>query len=372
VARIYASDITGRQRAEELLRQSEEKLARAEEVALLGHWDLDLKSNKLTWSKELFRLFGQDPATFVPTIDAFVDAVHSEDREKLIAIRNTALREATGFTVDYRIVVPDRSERFIQEKVKIIRDEPGNPIRIFGAAQDITERKLLEERFLHAQKMETVGRLAGGVAHDFNNVLTAIMGNSEILLMGLRRDDPLYDNAQGILDAAERAAALTRQLLAVSRKQVLQSQVLNLNAVIKNILYMLKRLIREEIELVTVLDPDLGNVKADQGQIEQVILNLVLNARDAIPQRGKLTITTANAEFLTPLNCQFDVLSPGRYAVLSVSDTGMGLDPEIQEQIFEPFYTPKKWVKVLAWAWPLYMELLNRVKDILMLSAKPG
>jgi signal transduction histidine kinase/CheY-like chemotaxis protein len=207
--------------------------------------------------------------------------------------------------------------------------------------KEIMTRKKLEEQLIQSRKMEALGRLAGGVAHDFNNVLTAIMGNDEFLLRGLYREDPLYANAQGIMKAAESAAGLTRQLLAFSRKQILQPQVLNLNAVIKHLLDMLKRLISEEIELVTVLDAALGNIEVDQGQIEQVILNLVLNARDAMLRGGKLTITTTNAEFSAPHQCKFDTVSPGRYVVLSVSDTGAGLDPKTQEHIFEPFYSTK-------------------------------
>jgi signal transduction histidine kinase/CheY-like chemotaxis protein len=208
--------------------------------------------------------------------------------------------------------------------------------------KEIVTRKKLEEQLIQSRKMEAVGRLAGGVAHDFNNMLTAIIGHDEILLKGLPPDDPLYGDAHEIMKAAERAAALTRQLLAFSRKQILQPQVINLNAMIKHIQGMLQRLIREEIEVVTVLDATLGNVQADPGQIEQVIMNLALNARDAMPRGGKLTIETANAEFSAPHHCVFEAVSPGRYAVLSVSDTGVGLDEEIQAHMFEPFYTTKE------------------------------
>jgi PAS domain S-box-containing protein len=162
VLRIYALNITERKRTEELLRQSEEKLGRAEEIAHLGHWDMDLTTNKLTWSKHVFRLFGRDPATFVPSFDAFVNLIHPEDREQLEVLLNHTSQEKTDFTFDYRVVLPDRPLRFFQARGEEIRDGAGKLIRIFGTVQDITERKLLEEKLLHAQKLEAVGRLAGG------------------------------------------------------------------------------------------------------------------------------------------------------------------------------------------------------------------
>lgn len=258
-----------------------------------------------------------------------------------------------------------------REGFEIIEVSPINVERnLFG--REIFTRNKLEEQLIRFRKMEALGRLSGGVAHDFNNVLTAIMGNDEILLKGLHREDPLYRNAQGIMDAAERAAALTRQLLAFSRKQALQPRVLDLNAVIKHILNMLKRLISEEIALVTVLDPSLGNVKADTGQIEQVILNLVLNARDAMPRGGKLTITTANAEFLEPRTCHLDEIPPGRYVVLSVSDTGSGIDPATQEQIFEPFYTTKAMGKGTGLGLSTVYGIVKQSEGYIDVISQPG
>ncbi len=207
---------------------------------------------------------------------------------------------------------------------------------------DVTERKKLEEQFLQAQKMEAVGRLAGGVAHDFNNLLTIMLGFSEIVEGRLEGEPQLQEYVGEIGDAAQRAAALTRQLLAFSRRQVLAAQVLDLNAVVANLEKMLRRLIGEDVELKTVRAPALGRVKADAGQIEQVIMNLAVNARDAMPEGGKLSIETADVDLdNTYLRTHSDIKS-GPYVMLAVSDTGCGMDPETQSHIFEPFFTTKE------------------------------
>ena len=199
-----------------------------------------------------------------------------------------------------------------------------------------------EEQLRQAQKLEVVGRLAGGIAHDFNNLLMAIMGHSDLLLLHLSADAPLRGRVEGIRETAQRAAALIRQLLAFSRQQVLQPTVLDLNAVVANMEPMLRPLIGEHIELVTSLDPALGHVKADPGQIEQVVMNLAVNACDAMPHGGRLTVTTAHSERDDAYARAHIGVTPGRYVLLAVSDTGCGMDAETQVHLFEPFFTTKK------------------------------
>ena len=206
---------------------------------------------------------------------------------------------------------------------------------------DITERKHLEEQLRQCQKMEAVGRLAGGIAHDFNNLLTAIIGYSQLLLGRLEVGNPMQEELEEIRKAGERAASLTRQLLAFSRKELLQPQVLDLNALVANLDKMLRRLIGEDIELVTIFGPRLGRVEADPAQLEQVVLNLVVNARDAMPQGGKIVIETKNLELDEAYAHQHVGVSPGRYVMLAVSDQGCGMDAETLKHIFEPFYTTK-------------------------------
>jgi two-component system, cell cycle sensor histidine kinase and response regulator CckA len=221
-------------------------------------------------------------------------------------------------------------------------DESGRVLGVASLVQDVTERVALEERLRQSQKMEAVGRLAGGVAHDFNNLLTVILGYSQILADGVPAGSRLADSTAQIKSAADRASGITRQLLAFSRKQVLSPRVINLNDIVLNLDSLLRRLIGEDVEVVTMPSNDLGSVKADPGQIEQVIMNLSLNARDAMPHGGKLTLETANAQLDDSYSQRHLPAEPGRYVMLAVTDTGHGMSPETQARIFEPFYTTKE------------------------------
>jgi len=209
-------------------------------------------------------------------------------------------------------------------------------------ARDVTERRSLERQLLQAQKMEAVGRLAAGIAHDFNNVLTAIFGYVDLLLDGLPTLSPLRPDIEEIRTAAERAAGLTRQLLAFSRKQVRQMRTLDLNELLTDIHKLLRRLLREDIDMVTKLDPRLGAVRADSGQLEQVVVNLAVNARDAMPGGGRLTIETRNAELDEAYTREHVPVRPGRYVMFALSDTGTGMSPETMAHLFEPFFTTKE------------------------------
>jgi PAS domain S-box-containing protein len=223
-----------------------------------------------------------------------------------------------------------------------VRNQVGEITHFIATKQDVTEHKQLEQQLIQAQKMEAVGRLAGGVAHDFNNLLTIINGYAQLLIEPISPQDPRRGHLKEILMAGERAASLTRQLLAFSRRQVLEPRVLNLNSVLADVAKMLRRLIGEDVELVSTLKPDLGRVKVDPGQIEQVIMNLAVNARDAMPQGGKLFIETSNVEIDANYARRHSPMMPGKYVMVAVSDTGCGMDLETQAHAFEPFFTTKE------------------------------
>ncbi|PYX91406.1 MAG: hybrid sensor histidine kinase/response regulator, partial [Acidobacteria bacterium] len=239
---------------------------------------------------------------------------------------------------------PDGQTRYFLNSVSGVVVN-GLLLRIWGSQREITEQRRLESQLRQAQKMEAIGRLAGGVAHDFNNLLSVIHGYTEILLRRFRPGDPAYREADQVLTATERAAALTQQLLAFGRKQVLVPRVIDLNSVVKDMDHMLRRLIREDIDLGMRTEPELWLVRADPAQMEQVIINLAVNASDAIPSGGRVTIETRNMFLDQSAVRQDPALTPGHYVVLSVSDTGIGMDAETRARIFEPFFTTKELTK---------------------------
>jgi PAS domain S-box-containing protein len=251
---------------------------------------------------------------------------------------------AEGRLRDYEAVVRGKDGRTLagSASISLLRDASGALTGTVGVLKDVTGRRMLEESLRQSQKMEAVGRLAGGIAHDFNNLMTVVLGRSDLLLRRLRPEDPMRRDIELFRKTAMRATELTRQLLAFSRKQVLQPKVLDLNAVVENMESMLRRLIGEDVALRTDLAPALGRVKADPGQIEQVIVNLVVNARDAMPQGGKLTIETTEVELTEGDAQQHAGLRPGPTVVLAVSDTGTGMDEATRARIFEPFFTTKE------------------------------
>jgi PAS domain S-box-containing protein len=271
----------------------------------------------------------------------FERLVHPEDLplalELLGRVVRGELRPVNQFRVriaqgDYRVAEFSATPQLVE----------GQLIGILGIGRDVTERVQLEQQLRQAQKMEAVGRLAGGIAHDFNNILTAITGYADLLLEDLGPTDPRREDAEEVRKAAQRAAGLTRQLLAFSRQQVLQPSVIDVNALVGDLQRMLGRLLGEDVELGTRLDPAVGRVKADPGQLEQVLMNLAVNARDAMPQGGKLTLETVNVDMDERYAADHYPARPGPYVMIAVSDTGTGMSEETQAHMFEPFFTTKE------------------------------
>ncbi|MDI6763735.1 MAG: PAS domain S-box protein [Thermodesulfobacteriota bacterium] len=338
-------DITERKRAEEALKQGEERYRILVEESFDGIFIQ--KGPKIIFAnRRLYEMLGYDKNE-LEGMDHWL--VYHPDYQALTRERARARMLGEEVPSQYEVKLQRKDGSAFDGEVLargiMFGDEPGIQVWI----RDITERKRSEEEkvSLHdqlrqSQKIEAIGRLSGGIAHDFNNLLTIISGNAQLSLLDLKQGDPLRGNIEEIRKASERAADLTRQLLAFSRKQVMEMQVLDLNLIVKGLDKMLHRLLGEDIDLVTVLPEGIGKVKADPGQIEQVIVNLAVNARDAMIEGGKLTIETADVELDEEYAHKHIAVEPGRYVMLSVSDTGVGMTPEVKERVFEPFFTTKE------------------------------
>jgi two-component system cell cycle sensor histidine kinase/response regulator CckA len=337
-----ARDISSRKRAEVAVRAADERMRFALESANVGIWDMDYTTGALTWSETLESQYGLQPGTFGGTFEAFLPRIHPDDREAVVDTIGRAVQSGTDFTTEHRAVWPDGTVRWLSGAGRIYIGDQRKPVRGVGISLDVTERRGLAAQYQQAQKMEAIGQLAGGVAHDFNNLLTVILGNCELAMEDVGGDNPCRDTLTEIQTAGLSAAALTRQLLALSRKEIIAPTLLDLNVVLADIRAMLRRLIREDVEVVLGLRPELAPVKADRGQMEQIILNLAVNARDAMPKGGTLTIEISNVELDDHYAKAHVGVTPGPYVALTVSDTGAGMTPEVQARLFEPFFTTKE------------------------------
>ena len=313
-------------------------------------WEADATSLRFTFvSQRAETLLGYPADHWLREGDFFGQRIHKDDRDRAVAQCRAAIATATDHEFEYRAVAADGRAVWVRDIIHVLRDSAGRPRQLRGLTVDLTERKRAEvalreseDQLRHAQKMEAVGQLAGGIAHDFNNLLMVIQGDSDLIRRKIPEDHPLRRNVDGIREAAQQAAALTRQLLAFSRKQVLAPKVVDLNSVVGGMQAMLQRLLTETIQLVFVPKADLGYVKADPSQLEQVIMNLVVNARDAMPEGGRLTMETDHLELDPASALGHGEATAGRYVVLAVTDTGTGMDDATRERLFEPFFTTKE------------------------------
>jgi two-component system cell cycle sensor histidine kinase/response regulator CckA len=335
-----ARDITDRKKAEEEIRQSQQKLSIHFEHTPLAVVEWDVNFRVAAWNPSAERIFGYTRQEALGQHASFV--VPPQYREHVDRVWQALISQHGGERSTNDNLTKDGRTISCEWYNTPLVDESGRVLGVASLVQDVTERVALEDRLRQSQKMEAIGRLAGGVAHDFNNLLTVILGYTQIVADGVPDGSRLADSTSQIKSAADRAAGITRQLLAFSRKQVLSPRVINLNDVVVNLDSLLRRLIGEDIEVFTVPEDSLGSVKADPGQIEQVVMNLALNARDAMPNGGKLTIETANVSLDETYARDHQPVESGPYVMLAVSDTGQGMSAETQSRIFEPFYTTKE------------------------------
>jgi two-component system, cell cycle sensor histidine kinase and response regulator CckA len=324
---------TVRERTREV-REQATFIAKARDAILVR----DLQARIAFWNEGAERLYGW---TGAEAAGRNVNELLRGDEQHVEEAREATMAQGE-WAGELRQLTKGGKEVIAMSRWTLMRDDAGQPKSILAINTDITKRKNLEAQLLHAQRMEGIGMVAGGVAHDFNNLLTVITGFSEIVIGRMKRDDPSRELLQEVYKAGESASMLTRQLLAFSRKQVLQVQVLDLNSLIADAEKMLSRLLGETIQMVTEVEPTLGRVKADAGQIEQILLNLCVNARDAMLQGGRISVLTRNIELGEGCAREHPHVKPGRYVLLAVRDTGAGMDEATKARVFEPFFTTKE------------------------------
>jgi PAS domain S-box-containing protein len=376
-------DITERRNAEEAQRASEEVLRAAVSVAQIGIFDHDQRTDTIYWSPQQRAIHGWGPDEPI-SLQSFLGLVHPEDRDRITAAVLRAHDPAGDgiWDVELRIIRRDGSIRWLKERSQTFFEGEGDarrPVRTIGAVLDITDQKLAEQereklqsQLNHAQRMESIGRLAGGVAHDFNNMLSVILGYATMMKGKLPAADPLMQYLQEIEYAAVRSRDLTSQLLAFSRKQVIDPKVANLHSLIKNMQNALTRMIGEDVELRVISADGLWNIKIDPMQVDQIIMNLAVNARDAMPSGGSLTIETTNVQLDEAYCRQHAGSRPGPFVLLTVSDNGSGMSKEVLSHVFEPFFTTKEFGKGTGLGLATVYGIVNQNNGFISVYSEAG
>ena len=337
-----AADLIEHNRAEVALRESEETLRLAQDAAGIGVFAWNLETGVNTWTPKMEQLYGLPVGAFARTQPAWENLVHPEDRAGAVELVKQAFETGAPTEGEWRVVWPDGSVHRLSALWQVFKDAEGTPVRMTGVNIDITDRRAAEERLQRADKLESIGSLAGGMAHDYNNLMSIILLHADTAIEELSIGASAVDSVAAIRDAAERAVELGRQLMAFSSKQVLQTQVLNINSVTAETKKLVQRLIGDDVTVTFNPGSGLGLVQADRGQLVQIIMNLAVNARDAMPHGGAFIIETANVEFDASEARLNSGERPGPYVMLAVRDTGFGIDKATQARIFEPFFTTKE------------------------------
>lgn len=366
-------DISELKRAQAEARATDERLHQATRAARVGLWDWDLEANTMFYSEEWKRQLGCSGDEVTSDFEEWASRVHPNDLSRAKAELQRTLADPTyRYDLELRLRHKDGSYRVILSQAAVQYDERGVAARMLGSNVDVTEQRRLEKQLQHSQKMEAIGQLAAGVAHDFNNLLTVINGNSELLFADLPTIDRRRELVGEIHQAGTQAGNLTRQLLTFSRQQVVEPRVLDVNEVVVETERLLDRLLGANVALATSLGPNLAKTLADPGQMEQVLVNLAVNARDAMPGGGRLTIETATVDLDMSYCRMFAGLSPGKYVLLAVSDTGEGMDEATQARVFEPFFTTKPLGKGTGLGLATVHGIVHQARGHVAVYSEPG
>ncbi len=344
VAGVFAliTDVTELKSRERTLHEMQSNLAAAQRIGRIGHWRVDTETGKTDWSTEMYRIWERAETEAPILVEDVIQSVHPEDRASVIAARETAIADNEPYGLEFRIITSEGGIRYLRNEGRPEFNEAGRLISIFGITQDVTERVHLEDQLRQAQKMEAVGQLTGGVAHEFNNLLAVIMGHAEVLEQTAAIDERAERNIQAILRSVNRGSSLTNRLLAFSRQQPMSPVTVDVTALITDLQDMVQRALGETIDLEVAADPASWPLTIDLNQFESAVLNLAINARDAMPQGGSLCIETKNRYIDEDMAKNMEDLPAGDYVEISVRDTGTGMPREVMARVFEPFFTTKE------------------------------
>jgi PAS domain S-box-containing protein len=366
-------DISLLKQAQAALRDSEERLDRAQAIAKIGSWELELATGRLLWSNEMYRMRGLSPDEFEPTLDSIASFLPPEDyvsqRQWLTVDLVAGIRNGPR---EIRMIRQGGEERIAVMEGRAVIDPDGQVRRVSGTMQDVTERRLMERKLTQVQKMDALGNLTGGMAHDFNNILGVIIGNVEMLERQITPDSMAAELCREALDGANRCADLIRRLLAFARRQSLRPEQTGVNDLVHDITRLLRRTLGEHIVLTLDLDRELWPVMVDAVQLESALVNLATNARDAMPKGGKLDITTRNSRLDSLYATLHPEIRPGDYVLIEISDTGTGIPPDIIGRIFDPFFTTKAPGEGTGLGLSMAFGFVNQSGGHLLVYSEPG
>jgi PAS domain S-box-containing protein len=366
-------DITQTVRAETALEQHRAFLEKAQEVAHIGSWIVELdESRRLQWSQETFRIFGADPGTFRGHEDEFLAFVHPDDRDAVEHALRATIDERAPYDIEHRIVRADWSTRWVHERADVLRDAAGTPLRMIGTVQDITERRHLEEQLRQSQRIEAIGRLAGGIAHDLNNSLTAIMGYTEMALSAMDAGHPARGDVDEIRRAASRAEAVTRQLLAFSRKQILDPRPFSMTQLLTSMRPAIEQALGSSVAFSLDTRSVTSPVYGDPRQIEHAVLAIVANAREAMPRGGSVSVWVGQVTLDAAFVQRYPPMPPGTYIEVRIADDGPGMDAATQARIFEPFFTTKESGAGLGLGLAMVYGTVRQIGGFVYVTSEPG